>query len=129
MVQVKKPPLGSGARQDWDECLALLQQTILLCRRISIELFQHVLNLDLKFHLMRKTGEVMRVMDRGTYSIQSILSTVIFSIAPQMLDILLACVYIASVLEPWIAIIMFVTLASYLPLTIYLTEWRTRFRR
>ncbi|KAK9835927.1 hypothetical protein WJX84_005950 [Apatococcus fuscideae] len=98
-------------------------------RRISIELFQHVLNLDLKFHLMRKTGEVMRVMDRGTYSIQSILSTVIFSIAPQMLDILLACVYIASVLEPWIAIIMFVTLASYLPLTIYLTEWRTRFRR
>ena len=88
-----------------------------------------MLNLDLKFHLMRKTGEVMRVMDRGTYSIQSILSTVIFSIAPQMLDILLACVYIASVLEPWIAIIMFVTLASYLPLTIYLTEWRTRFRR
>lgn len=88
-----------------------------------------MLNLDLKFHLMRKTGEVMRVMDRGTYSIQSILSTVIFSIAPQMLDILLACIYIASVLEPWIAIIMFVTLAWYLPLTIYLTEWRTRFRR
>ncbi|KAK9864361.1 hypothetical protein WJX84_009107 [Apatococcus fuscideae] len=98
-------------------------------RRISLELFQHVLNLDLKFHLMRKTGEVMRVMDRGTGSIQSILSTVLFNIVPQMFDILAACIYIASVLEPWIAIIMFVTLASYLPLTIFLTEWRTRYRR
>ena len=78
---------------------------------------------------MRKTGEVMRVMDRGTGSIQSILSTVLFNIVPQMFDILAACIYIASVLEPWIAIIMFVTLASYLPLTIFLTEWRTRYRR
>ncbi len=99
------------------------------CRRISLELFQHVLNLDLKFHLMRKTGEVMRVMDRGTSSIQSILSTVLFNIVPQMFDILAACVYIASALEPWIAVIMFVTLSSYLPLTIFLTEWRTRYRR
>ena len=99
------------------------------CRRISLELFQHVLNLDLKFHLMRKTGEVMRVMDRGTGSLQSILSTVLFNIVPQMFDILAACVYIASALEPWIAIIMFITLSSYLPLTIFLTEWRTRYRR
>lgn len=36
---------------------------------------------------------------------------------------------IAAVQEPWIAVIVFITLASYIPLTIYLTEWRGQFRR
>lgn len=51
-----------------------------LCRKISLDLFGHTLDLDLKFHLMRKTGEVTRVMDRGTSALQNIVSTVIFNI-------------------------------------------------
>ena len=50
------------------------------CRRISLDLFAHTLDLDLKFHLLRKTGEVTRIMDRGTNALQNILSTVIFNI-------------------------------------------------
>ncbi|KAK9792972.1 hypothetical protein WJX73_004493 [Symbiochloris irregularis] len=98
-------------------------------RRISLDLFAHTLDLDLKFHLMRKTGEVTRIMDRGTNALQNILSTVIFNIGPQMFDIVAACAYLATALQPWIALILFVTLLSYIPLTIYLTEWRGRFRR
>lgn len=43
-----------------------------------------------------------RILDRGTAAIQNILGTVIFSILPQMVDIGLACVYIAYKLEAWI---------------------------
>ena len=45
---------------------------------------------------------------------QSVLSTVVFSIGPQIFDIEAACAYM---------------LCSYIPLTVYLTEWRGQFRR
>ena len=45
------------------------------CRRISLLLFDHMLDLDLRFHLMRKTGEVSKIIDRGTDAMQAKLST------------------------------------------------------
>lgn len=53
-------------------------------RRISLAVFAHVLDLDLSFHLKRKTGEVTKVVDRGTNAIQNVLSTIVFQIAPQV---------------------------------------------
>ena len=53
-------------------------------RRISLAVFGHVLDLDLSFHLNRKTGEVTKVVDRGTSAIQNVLSTILFQIAPQV---------------------------------------------
>ena len=44
-------------------------------RSISVDMFQKAMDLDLRWHLMRKTGEVTRVMDRGTSAIQQVLST------------------------------------------------------
>lgn len=34
-------------------------------RRASLDTFSHVLGMDLNFHLHRKTGELLRIMDRG----------------------------------------------------------------
>ncbi|BDA42838.1 ATP-binding cassette sub-family B member 6, mitochondrial [Coccomyxa sp. Obi] len=44
-------------------------------RSISVDVFSKTLDLDLRWHLMRKTGEVTRIMDRGTSAIQNVLST------------------------------------------------------
>ncbi|EFN52666.1 hypothetical protein CHLNCDRAFT_58798 [Chlorella variabilis] len=98
-------------------------------RRATLDIFSHVLGMDLNFHLHRKTGELLRVMDRGTSSIQTMLSTVVFQIGPAIFDIAAASVYIALKLQPWIAVIVFVTLSGYIPMTIYLTEWRGKYRR
>ena len=38
-------------------------------RRISVDMFKKVINLDLEFHLNRKTGEILKVMDRGMLKI------------------------------------------------------------
>jgi len=97
--------------------------------RVSVDAFAHMLGMDLRFHLLRKTGELTRVMDRGTAAIQSLLSTVLFSILPQLIDIVAASIYIAAALQPWIALILFVCLASYIPITILLTEWRGAMRK
>ena len=53
----------------------------------------------------------------------------VFSIGPSIFDLVAASVYIGVALQPWIAVIVFVTLVSYIPLTIYLTEWRGKYRR
>ncbi|KAH7696353.1 ABC6 protein [Aphelenchoides avenae] len=40
---------------------------------IEVDLFAHLHSLSLKWHLSRKTGQVLRIMDRGTNSINSLL--------------------------------------------------------
>ena len=52
----------------------------LVCRRVGVDLLRHTLDLDLRFHLHRKTGEVTRILDRGGNALQNILSTVLFNI-------------------------------------------------
>lgn len=47
----------------------------------------------------------------------------------QLFDVLAAATYLAQALEPSIAIIVFITVGSYIPLTIAITEWRGKLRR
>ena len=54
---------------------------------------------------------------------------VLFNIVPQLFDIVAACIFISAALEPWIAVIVFITLGSYIPVTVFLTEWRVKHRR
>lgn len=98
-------------------------------RRASIDIFCHVMDMDHGWHLHRRTGELLRIMDRGTASMQTLLGTVAFQIGPAIFDIVAAAVFLAFRLNWWIAVIVFITLSTYLPLTIWLTEWRGQFRR
>ena len=50
-------------------------------RKINVDAFAHVLGMDLQYHLMRKTGELTRVLDRGSSAIQNLLSTVLFQVS------------------------------------------------
>ncbi|KAI8104307.1 hypothetical protein M9434_002866 [Picochlorum sp. BPE23] len=98
-------------------------------QRISLDVFSHILALDHDFHLHRKTGEILRIMDRGSTSIQTILGTILFSIGPACFDIAAAAMFLAFKMQPWIAVIVFISLGVYIPMTIFLTEWRGQFRR
>lgn len=68
-------------------------------RAISVDVLSHILHMDLAFHLTRKTGELTKIMDRGTSSIQDLLSVLVFSVGPSLADILIACIYIAGALQ------------------------------
>lgn len=42
-------------------------------RKVARETFEHLLNLDLRFHLSRQTGGLTRAIDRGTkYAFHSV---------------------------------------------------------
>jgi ATP-binding cassette subfamily B (MDR/TAP) protein 7 len=60
-------------------------------RKVSRETFEHLLNLNLKFHLSRQTGGLTRAIDRGTKGITFMLQAILFRIAPTALEISMVC--------------------------------------
>ncbi|KAM4668125.1 ATP-binding cassette sub-family B member 6 isoform 2-T3 [Amazona ochrocephala] len=98
-------------------------------RQVQVQLFAHLHGLSLRWHLGRRTGEVLRSVDRGTSSINSLLSYIVFSIIPTIADIVIGIVYFTSVFSAWFGLIIFVCMSLYLTLTIFITEWRTKYRR
>uniref|UniRef100_A0A1B0AAF4 ATP-binding cassette sub-family B member 6 n=1 Tax=Glossina pallidipes TaxID=7398 RepID=A0A1B0AAF4_GLOPL len=98
-------------------------------REIQVDLFQHLHHLSLRWHLQRKTGEVLRVMDRGTDSINNLLNYILFSIAPTIADLLVAVIFFIYAFNWWFGLIVFLTMFLYILATILVTEWRTKFQR
>ncbi|KAK5982209.1 ABC transporter [Trichostrongylus colubriformis] len=98
-------------------------------RELEVELFSHLHSLSLRWHLSRKTGLVLRVMDRGTSSVNSILNYILFNIVPTIADIVIAVIFFFSTFNFYFGGIVLVTMVLYLTMTIYVTEWRTKFRR
>ena len=68
---------------------------------IQVGLFRHIHQLSLKWHMSRKTGEVLRVMDRGTSSINNLLQYLVFSIVPTFIDIGIAIIYFCVEFNYW----------------------------
>jgi ABC-type transport system involved in Fe-S cluster assembly fused permease/ATPase subunit len=61
--------------------------------------------------------------------LQDTVAIVLFNVLPQMIDIVVACAYLAGKMEPWVALIVLVTVSSYIPLTVCITERRGRVRQ
>jgi len=98
-------------------------------RRIKIMVFRHLHALSLKYHLNRKTGEVLKVVERGAGSLQSLLSMALFTVLPTIIDLVLACIVLLVLLDPPFAVIIFATIFLYGYATVALTNWRKKFRR
>jgi ATP-binding cassette subfamily B protein len=98
-------------------------------RRVAIQVFEHLHNLSLRFHLERQTGGVSRDIERGTRGISFLLTFLLFNILPTLLEIGLVAAILFVKYNPWFAIITFVTLAAYIAFTLIVTEWRMVFRR
>lgn len=92
-------------------------------------MFEHLHSLSLRFHLNKKTGEILRVQDRGVSSIVSVLSTIVFNVLPTLSDIAIACVYFSVRFDLYFGFIVVTTMVAYIGATISVTEWRTVYRR
>ncbi|KAG3275293.1 ATP-binding cassette sub-family B member 6 isoform X1 [Ictidomys tridecemlineatus] len=98
-------------------------------RRVELRLFSHLHELSLRWHLSRRTGEVLRIVDRGTSSVTGLLSYLVFNIIPTLADIIIGIIYFSMFFNAWFGLIVFLCMSLYLILTIVVTEWRTKFRR
>ncbi|KAJ5662479.1 uncharacterized protein N7477_010095 [Penicillium maclennaniae] len=93
-------------------------------RKVASNVFEHLLRLDLNFHLSRQTGGLTRAIDRGTKGISFLLTSMVFHVVPTALEISLTYQYGFR-----FAAITAVTMLAYTAFTITTTAWRTKFRR
>jgi ATP-binding cassette, subfamily B, heavy metal transporter len=100
-----------------------------VARKVSLEAFEHLLALSLRFHLERQTGGVSRDIERGSRAIHSLLNYFIYNILPTLVEIGLVIALLAAAFDGWFAAIALGALALYIAYTILVTEWRTHFRR
>jgi ATP-binding cassette subfamily B protein len=98
-------------------------------RRIALKVFRHLHGLSLRFHLERQTGGVTRDIERGTRGISTLLSFMLFSVIPIILEITLVTILLAKKFDIWFVVITLAAIVLYIATTIAITEWRTNHRR
>jgi ATP-binding cassette subfamily B protein len=98
-------------------------------RRIALEVFEHLHALSLRFHLERQTGGLTRDIERGTRGISTLLSFMIFSVLPTLLEIALVTGFLIYKFDVWFGVITVGALVVYILLTFSISEWRTAHRR
>ncbi|KAI0886704.1 P-loop containing nucleoside triphosphate hydrolase protein [Annulohypoxylon maeteangense] len=98
-------------------------------RRVACNVFDHLLRLDLNFHLTKQTGGLTRAIDRGTKGISFLLTSMVFHIVPTALEIGMVCGILTWQYGAKYAAITVITMTAYTAFTIWTTAWRTKFRR
>lgn len=98
-------------------------------RRVGLQVFKHLHNLSLRFHLERQTGGVTRDIERGARGISSLIHLTLFSVLPTLIEIGLVAGILFAKFDWIYAAITLVVLVIYIALTISITEWRTQLRR
>lgn len=97
-------------------------------RRLSNKVLSHLHKLSLRYHLERRTGNVVRDLERGTSSISQILNYLVFNIVPTFAEFILVAFILLGRYEAKFAIVTFVTVFIYIGFTLMVTEWRMHFR-
>lgn len=98
-------------------------------RKVAAGVYEHLLRLDLNFHLSRQTGGLTRAIDRGTKGISFLLTSMVFHVAPTALEISLVCGILTYQYGAKFAAITAATMILYTAFTITTTSWRTKFRK
>ena len=98
-------------------------------RRIGLQTFKHLHNLDMDFHLNRRTGGLSRDIERGTTGINMLMRFLVFNIFPTLFEVLLVVGILFYNYGISFALIILLSVIAYVAYSIVATDWRTRFVR
>ena len=109
--------------------LVFVRVTQRAIRRVALSVFRHLHALSLRFHLERQTGGVSRDIERGTRGISTMLSYMLFSIIPVVLEFTLVAIVLWAKFDWRFMAVTFSAVAIYIAFTIWVTDWRMDIRR
>ncbi|HEY4079153.1 MAG TPA: ABC transporter ATP-binding protein/permease [Burkholderiaceae bacterium] len=98
-------------------------------RAISLQVFRHLHDLSLRFHLERQTGGMTRDIERGTRAVNSLISYSLYNIIPTLIEMTLVLSLLAFKFDAVFALITAAALVVYITFSVTVTEWRTKFRK
>ncbi len=97
-------------------------------RSLTEDVFARLHRLSLRFHLSRRTGEVTKVVERGTKSINSMIYFLLFNILPTAAELLIVAGIFYFKFGWEIVAATAATVVAYIWVTRTITEWRTKLR-
>ena len=98
-------------------------------KELRLELFNHLHRLGVRWHNSRKTGEVLRIIDRGSSSVNIVLNSAFFQVLPIIIDTFVAMAALSYDLNFYFGIIILLTMIVYLVIAVIGTECRTNIKR
>ena len=97
-------------------------------RQLAEDVFHRLHRLSLRFHLSRRTGEITKTIDRGTKSINTMLYFLLFNIAPTIIELVAVAVIFYINFGLGLVLATALTVVTYISVTRWITEWRTKLR-
>ncbi|CAL7943276.1 unnamed protein product [Xylocopa violacea] len=97
-------------------------------RKIANNVFLHLHNLDMAFHLSRQTGALSKTIDRGSRGINFVLNAMVFNIIPTVFELSLVSTVLYLKCGGEYASIALGCVGIYALFTLAVTQWRTKFR-
>ncbi|MBM3595688.1 MAG: ABC transporter ATP-binding protein/permease [Alphaproteobacteria bacterium] len=97
-------------------------------RHLAEDVFSRLHRLSLRFHLARRTGEVTKVVERGTKSIDVMLYFLLFNLAPTAIELVAVAVIFYFHFGVGLVLATTAAVVSYALVTRWITEWRAALR-
>lgn len=97
-------------------------------RQLAEDVFARLHRLSLRFHLARRTGEVTKVIERGTKSIDVMLYFMLFNLFPTVLQLLIVAAIFYANFGWGLVAATALAVVAYIWVTRAITEWRTALR-
>ena len=98
-------------------------------RRLARQVFRHIHDLSLRFHLERRTGSLTKIVERGTKSIDMMLYFLLFNIGPTLIELTAACVIFFVKFGAGLVAATLAMIVVYITFTRRVTEWRAQLQR
>jgi len=97
-------------------------------RQLASNVFTHLHKLSLRFHLGRRTGEITKVIERGTKSIDVMLYFLLFNIAPTLIELIAVLVIFQVKFGFGMVAATSAMVLVYIFFTRKVTDWRNSLR-
>ena len=98
-------------------------------RKLTGHVFRHLHRLSMAYHLSRQTGSLDRLIDRGTKAVDFLLRYVAFNVGPTLIELVIVTAIVWALFGGLYAVVIGLSMAAYIVLTLKVTTWRLRFRR
>jgi ABC-type transport system involved in Fe-S cluster assembly fused permease/ATPase subunit len=98
-------------------------------KRLANDVFVHMHELSMRFHISRKTGGLTRVLERGRDAIETLSRLIMSSGAPTFVEFVLVLAVFLVQFDWTYAVVTAVTIFAYLAYTTIATNWRIGIRR
>ena len=97
---------------------------------IATTTFRHLHTLSLDWHLQKKMGQVLRIMDRGIASADQVMNYLVLYLLPSIVQAAIVFgIFYVRFNSAELAGVAFLSFVAYVVVTIKITMWRKKFRK